>query len=194
MCWVAAQRGAELADVLRAAGTRRATGRRGPTRAPAHSRPAPTTRSSGSSRRRSTAQHPDASNLLLPTLGIDRSDRSAVRLHGPRLREAPRRQRPDAALPHPDDFGATTSAFSICSFWWVEALAMMGELDEAVALFNRLLGIRQSARTVLRRHRAADRRPARQLPAGVHARRPDPRRDHDRRDARSAHRSFRAWT
>jgi GH15 family glucan-1,4-alpha-glucosidase len=40
---------------------------------------------------------------------------------------------------HPDDLGDTTSAFSICSFWWAEALAMIGELDEAVALFNRLL-------------------------------------------------------
>ena len=39
---------------------------------------------------------------------------------------------------HLDDFGDTTSAFSICSFWWVEALAMMGEVDEAVALFQRL--------------------------------------------------------
>ncbi len=39
---------------------------------------------------------------------------------------------------HPDDFGDTTSAFSICSFWWVEALAMMGEVDEAVALFRKL--------------------------------------------------------
>ena len=40
---------------------------------------------------------------------------------------------------HTDDFGETTSAFSVCSFWWVEALAMMGELENAVALFNRLL-------------------------------------------------------
>ena len=39
---------------------------------------------------------------------------------------------------HADDFGDTTSAFSICSFWWVEALAMMGEVDEAVALFRKL--------------------------------------------------------
>ena len=39
---------------------------------------------------------------------------------------------------HLDDFGHTTSAFSICSFWWVEALAMMGEVDEAVALFKKL--------------------------------------------------------
>jgi GH15 family glucan-1,4-alpha-glucosidase len=40
---------------------------------------------------------------------------------------------------HDDDFGATTSAFSICSFWWAEALALMGELDEAATLFQRLL-------------------------------------------------------
>jgi GH15 family glucan-1,4-alpha-glucosidase len=40
---------------------------------------------------------------------------------------------------HDDDFGVTTSAFTICSFWWAEALAMMGELEEARALFNRLL-------------------------------------------------------
>ena len=41
---------------------------------------------------------------------------------------------------HPDDFGATTSAFTICSFWWAEALALIGRLDEAIVVFNRLLG------------------------------------------------------
>jgi alpha,alpha-trehalase len=40
---------------------------------------------------------------------------------------------------HPDDFGETTTAFSICSFWWVEALAMIGELDRAAELFQELL-------------------------------------------------------
>ena len=38
-----------------------------------------------------------------------------------------------------DDFGETTSAFTICSFWWAEALALTGRLDEAVKLFERLL-------------------------------------------------------
>ena len=42
---------------------------------------------------------------------------------------------------HADDFGDTTSAFTICSFWWVEALAMMGEVDEAVALFQPPRGV-----------------------------------------------------
>jgi alpha,alpha-trehalase len=41
---------------------------------------------------------------------------------------------------HNDDFGETTSAFSICSFWWAEALAMIGRLDDATQLFYRLVG------------------------------------------------------
>jgi GH15 family glucan-1,4-alpha-glucosidase len=38
-----------------------------------------------------------------------------------------------------DDFGATTSAFTICSFWWAEALALAGRLDEAVDVFHRVI-------------------------------------------------------
>ena len=103
---------------------------------------------------------PDASNLLLPTLGLDRSARSALRLHGARLREAcSRRTGLMLRYKHPDDFGDTTSAFSICSFWWVEALAMMGEVDEAVALFHRLEKYANPLGLVFRRHRPD--RPAR---------------------------------
>lgn len=82
--------------------------------------------------------YPDASNLLLPQIGlIDPTDprfRSTVRAYEKLLA-------PDGLMlryRHLDDFGHTTSAFSICSFWWVEALAMMGEVDEAVALFRKL--------------------------------------------------------
>ncbi|NTV74566.1 MAG: hypothetical protein HGA66_10205 [Holophaga sp.] len=39
---------------------------------------------------------------------------------------------------NPDDLGAPTSAFSICSFWWAEALALAGRLEEAVAVFERV--------------------------------------------------------
>ena len=87
---------------------------------------------------------------------------------------------------HPDDFGDTTSAFSICSFWWVEALAMMGEVDEAVALFHRLEKYANPLGLFSEDIEPEDRRAARQLPAGLHARRPDPRGDHDRRDPRRA--------
>ena len=81
-------------------------------------------------------QWPDASLLLLPTIGIiDARDPRFVatvdayekRLvsHGLMRRYASE-----------DDFGETTSAFTICSFWWAEALALMGRLDRAVEVFE----------------------------------------------------------
>lgn len=83
---------------------------------------------------------PDASNLLLPTLAFvePRDPRfvSTVRAYERLLVENGLMLR----YRHPDDLGETTSAFTVCSFWWAEALAMMGEFDRAVALFNRLLG------------------------------------------------------
>jgi GH15 family glucan-1,4-alpha-glucosidase len=41
-----------------------------------------------------------------------------------------------------DDFGAPQHAFVVCSFWYVNALAMTGRRDEARALFERLLACR----------------------------------------------------
>ncbi len=83
---------------------------------------------------------PDASNLLLPTLGlIDPRDPrfiSTVDAYETLLVDNGLMLR----YRHKDDFGETTSAFSICSFWWAEALAMIGRLDEATALFYRLAG------------------------------------------------------
>ena len=85
-------------------------------------------------------EHPDASNLLLPTLGLcDARDPRFVStleayerlltLNGLMLRYR-----------NPDDFGETTTAFSVCCFWHAEALALVGRLEEAIALFERLLG------------------------------------------------------
>jgi GH15 family glucan-1,4-alpha-glucosidase len=41
----------------------------------------------------------------------------------------------------PDDFGDTQAAFTVCTFWLVEALALIGRTDEAKELFERLLGL-----------------------------------------------------
>ena len=41
-----------------------------------------------------------------------------------------------------DDFGAPTNAFLVCTFWYVQALAVIGRGEEARALFTRLLSYR----------------------------------------------------
>jgi GH15 family glucan-1,4-alpha-glucosidase len=82
----------------------------------------------------------DAANLLFATLGvIDGKD--------PRFRstvEAYERILVDRGLilryRTPDDFGESKSAFSVCCFWWAEALALCGRLDDAVLVFRRMLG------------------------------------------------------
>lgn len=40
---------------------------------------------------------------------------------------------------HQDDFGTPEVTFLICAFWYVEALACVGRLDEAVKIFENLL-------------------------------------------------------
>jgi GH15 family glucan-1,4-alpha-glucosidase len=40
---------------------------------------------------------------------------------------------------HADDFGEPETAFTICSFWYVNALASIGQIDEAREHFSRLL-------------------------------------------------------
>jgi GH15 family glucan-1,4-alpha-glucosidase len=40
-----------------------------------------------------------------------------------------------------DDFGHMEAAFTVCSFWLVEALALLGRTDEARDLFERLLSL-----------------------------------------------------
>jgi GH15 family glucan-1,4-alpha-glucosidase len=42
----------------------------------------------------------------------------------------------------PDDFGAPETSFTICTFWYVEALARIGRHDEARALFESVLARR----------------------------------------------------
>ncbi|MGD9904038.1 MAG: glycoside hydrolase family 15 protein [Vicinamibacterales bacterium] len=138
LCWVAASRGADMAE------------RHGRTE-----RAGPWRRWADAERERVLAaaynddlgfftqvlegRHPDASNLLLPTLGI-------LDAHDPRFVSTVRAYETLLAVDgllrryaHDDDFGQTTSAFTICSFWYAEALAMVGRVDEAVRLFDTLV-------------------------------------------------------
>jgi GH15 family glucan-1,4-alpha-glucosidase len=82
----------------------------------------------------------DAANLLLPTIGLcDARDPRFVQTLA-----AYERLLVDRGFMlryrNPDDFGETTSAFTICSFWWAEALALAGRLDDAIAIFDRMVG------------------------------------------------------
>ncbi|OFW38166.1 MAG: hypothetical protein A3J29_23430 [Acidobacteria bacterium RIFCSPLOWO2_12_FULL_67_14b] len=137
MSWVAAHRGAELAEFFGMRGQARAWNAWAEVERQRILKHA-YNEELGFFTQALDGQFPDASNLLLPQIGlVDPADprfRSTVRAYE-RLLAA------DGLMlryKHADDFGHTTSAFSVCSFWWVEALAMMGEVDEAVVLFHRL--------------------------------------------------------
>jgi GH15 family glucan-1,4-alpha-glucosidase len=84
----------------------------------------------------------DAANLLAVHLGFfDPIDpraathvdaiRDALSVDGGLLRRYTNR----------DDFGEMEAAFTVCSFWLVEALAILGRMEEARELFERLLSL-----------------------------------------------------
>ena len=42
----------------------------------------------------------------------------------------------------PDDYGPPETAFLVCTFWWIQALAMLGDLERARAAFEKVLACR----------------------------------------------------
>ena len=42
----------------------------------------------------------------------------------------------------PDDFGTPDNAFTVCTFWYIDALAAIGRRDEARELFEKILSHR----------------------------------------------------
>ncbi len=84
----------------------------------------------------------DASLLLLPDLGIvDGTDPrfvATVDTIGRELREGDLLFR----YRHADDFGRPETAFTVCAFWHVNALAATGRVAEARAQFEQLLARR----------------------------------------------------
>jgi GH15 family glucan-1,4-alpha-glucosidase len=86
----------------------------------------------------------DATALLLPDLGL-------VSVSDPRfiatMARVDRELRSGDYLfryRHADDFGIPRNAFTVCSFWYVNALALLGRTGDAREAFERLLSRRNS--------------------------------------------------
>lgn len=84
----------------------------------------------------------DASLLLLQEIGFVGADDprflGTVEAVGQHLKRGSHLMRYIA----PDDFGLPHNAFSICTFWYVDALAAIGRRDEAREIFEGLLASR----------------------------------------------------
>ncbi len=84
----------------------------------------------------------DASLLLLADLGFVKADDPrfvrTVEAIGQNLK------RGDALFRYvaPDDFGSPETSFTICTFWYIDALASIGRVEEARSLFERILARR----------------------------------------------------
>jgi len=90
-------------------------------------------------------EHVDASLLLLHELGfIEPEDPrfvGTVAAVEERLRRGSYLFRYEAE----DDFGKPQTAFNICTFWFIDALAAIGRRDEAREMFENMLGRRNRA-------------------------------------------------
>lgn len=84
----------------------------------------------------------DASLLMIHHLGFVAADDprfiSTVECIGKALLRGKHMFRYDA----PDDFGAPENAFNICTFWYIDALASIGRMDEARDMFENMLSLR----------------------------------------------------
>jgi GH15 family glucan-1,4-alpha-glucosidase len=84
----------------------------------------------------------DASSLVLPEIGLLRCDdprfHATLDVIGKRLMKNGFLMRYVEA----DDFGKPSNAFLLCTFWYIDALASVGRRQEALELFNNVLGRR----------------------------------------------------
>jgi pentatricopeptide repeat protein len=84
----------------------------------------------------------DASLLLMPELGLlpandPRAQATLARIEKELLQEGYLFR-----YATPDDFGEPKTAFAICTFWYIDALAGAGRVDEARELFEHMLSCR----------------------------------------------------
>lgn len=87
----------------------------------------------------------DAALLLMPEIGIishadQRFTRTLSAIENHLLRGGLMMRYADA-----DDFGMPETAFLVCSFWYIDALANSGRREEALILFERILALRNHA-------------------------------------------------
>ena len=175
MCWVALDRAAKLAEIRGDPDLQADAGARPPTRS------RPTSSSTASTRRGVLRQHYDtdaldASTLLAAIFGFlpgdDERLRASVLAIADELTEDGfvLRYRTDET---DDGLSGKEGTFLICSFWLVSALAIVGELQRARDLMERLLRIASPLGPLRRGVRRRHRPPPRQLPAGLLAPRAD---------------------
>ncbi|HEX5162937.1 MAG TPA: glycoside hydrolase family 15 protein [Steroidobacteraceae bacterium] len=84
----------------------------------------------------------DATALLLPELGLLPASDPRFLKTLERIEEELRTGDLLFRYKHADDFGQPENAFTICAFWYVNALAAAGRVDEARDRFTRLLSRR----------------------------------------------------
>ncbi len=169
--------GGEGGRALRPAGRRRARGSGCGTRSTRRSAATAST-SSGTPSSSTTARRPSTRARCSSRSSASCRRRSA-RASAPWRRSSPelvedglvRRYLDDEKLREVDGLPPGEGAFLPCSFWLVDNLSLLGRQDEARALFERLLSLRNGPRAPrggVRRPRGPARR---ELPAGVLARR-----------------------
>ena len=181
MCWAACDRLAKIATQLglhdRAEHWRERADRHA--RARSSSRPRTTKLGTSSSARR---QPPRRLPAAAADLGFVKPDdprfSHTVEAIGNELR------RGDCLFRYvaPDDFGSPETSFTICTFWYIDALAAIGRREEARALFETHAGAPQPARPAVGGPGIRRRRGLGQFPADLFARRPDHRGDAAQRD------------
>ncbi|MEM1135250.1 MAG: glycoside hydrolase family 15 protein [Bacteroidota bacterium] len=81
----------------------------------------------------------DASCLQLITMGYLKPESEIAKIH---LEHLEKELRTTDGLffryKHKDDFGTPESTFLICAYWYIEALACVGRVDEAIEIFENL--------------------------------------------------------
>ena len=176
MCWAACDRLARIADAAR-------PGRPGGNTGAAHADeirardPGARLESAtqGQLRRHaSSGDELDASLLLMHEVGFITAARSALRRHARRDRARPASAAPMlSATSRRTTSAAPETAFTVCTFWYIDALAAIGRKRRGARAVRADADLPQPCRPAVRGHRPGDRRALGQLPADLLDGRPD---------------------